>query len=644
VLFSRLLKILEKASKFREKADMKNTASKLLNGVFNEFKSNSTENIISSNDTSLQRFMGLKEEEKARYLETKGAPSEYSIENAIELTNSGVFSSLYKSVDRNKYWRKHYNLDDFVQKTLLESVHTMFQSICKRPVNIKELAGICKPVSESAPGSSGDILSNALKTALSNNSQNQFQNIKVAIYHNGVPLSEDDISPEVFDRLIEKSAQNTAVISNLELESVSYKPYINNVLEMLVQPESRIDEREYSIDLSKIDMQAVLSQESLYERYNLFIQFCASAGINIAEKAIVDKPLVRDIEHLRVSYEAEDLFIFNDDHFVLNAIRSLFKREPFPIELLALRNMLDTLGKVDVLNHLRESRCCRAELVDVYSDQCALIENEFDRFSEIMRDPVSGGIDLRNKYVVKQRHNYRCWLATESVKNEYLEVVGGELPSLLSVYYRLCSAEKVFGEIESSHSSGQIENWLTVGGIFINTDATVKAMPSLSADTPLLTTQGCSIGKKSLINFEEPEKDGIWTNSESAYLMFKIDDEEGKEEDIYTVSVRLRTYGSKKIPNREIQLCAFGNISSIRPTVINAVVNDDSSKLFSLPLKDVVNSNYYVLQFNITATANPHSLGDSEDNRDLGVMVEKIELHRTTSESTIRIEERVENG
>ena len=96
-----------------------------------------------------------------------------------------------------------------------------------------------------------------------------------------------------------------------------------------------------------------------------------------------------------------------------------------------------------------------------------------------------------------------------------------------------------------------------------------------------------------LFNFETVEKGGAWTNAESAYMMFKIDDELKNKDIEYSISVKLHTYGSKKLPSRSIYLSAVGDFPESTPSEIRATVNDDRVQRFVLPLKDVVASNYY---------------------------------------------------
>jgi len=621
---------VQKTIDFREKADMLNTAKKLLSGVYTDFKEKSQETIIAHNDTSFERFLNLSDERKTLYLSTKNIHKPFLISDTVSLVNDGVFSSIHKSVEAIEFWRKHYNLEDFVQNSVLESVHSIFQSICKRPMDLSELVSICRYKEEQKSVSTpGDLLSHAIKVALScNGSSTRFNKPDMAIYRNCTPAQEEHISPDVFNQIILENIENKKAVKELDVTGLSYQPYIDNVFEMLVQPYHVIDQRRFSIDISVIDMKAVLSHDNLYERYNTFINLCTEAGINIAEHALVDQPIVRLVEHQRMIYVVEDLIFYDDKLFVLNAVRCLFKREPFPIEMHALSNMLDSLGKLDVLKYLTENINCRVKKIDLNTDHCNLIESEFKRFCEVMRDPISGGINLRNRYLVKKRNDLRWYLSVQATTESFIDQIGGDTQALLTLYYHLNSAKSEFGGSDSELTGlGHIENWLTHDGTFINSETVNNSIFSLTSEEPLEIKNVDDFGKQSMVNFQKIEPEGAWTKACAAHMMFTISDEHRSEYD-YSITIKLRSYGSEKIPGREVCVSVISDIPYSNPMQAREIMTDDSARMFTLPLTDADVSKYYVAHFYISSTANPHKLEDSPDDRDLGLMVQQIKINR----------------
>ena len=622
---------VQRSIDFRKKADMRNTAKKLLNGVYSDFKEYSQKTIVAHNDTSFERFLNLSDERKTLYLSTKEIHTPFLISDAVSLLNAGVFTSIHKSVEAIEFWRKHYNLEDFVQNSVLESVHSIFQSICKRPMELSELVSICRyKVEHQSVTTPGDLLSHAIKVALSSSDGvTIFNKPNTALYHNCTPVNEEHLSPDVFNELIQKSIETKKTVRELDVTELSYQPYINNVFDMLVLPYHVIDQRRFSIDISMIDMKAVLSQDSLYERYNMFIDLCTHSGINIAETALVDQPNVRSVEHQRMNYVVEDFIFFENELFVLNAVRCLFKRDPFPIEMLALGNMLDSLGKLDVLNYLTENINCRVNKFNLSTDHCTLIEQAYTRFCEVMRDPISGGVDLRNRYLVEKRNNLRWYLKIKTTNETFMNQVGRDTQALLALYYHLNSVESEFeGSDSALPGFGHIENWLTLVGTFISPNTVRSSMISLSSQQPLKIRNIDDTQKMSMINFQKIETEGAWTKECAAHMMFTISDEQQSEYD-YSITIRLRSYGSEKIPDREVCVSVISDIPYSNPTETRDFLTDDAAKSFTLPLADADVSKYFIAHFYISSTTNPHKLEESPDNRDLGLMIQQIEINRT---------------
>jgi len=619
------------SSEFRKKADMRNTASKLSASVYSTFKEKSLQTVIASNDTSLQRFLGLDEQRKTLFLSTVGYHEEFRIENASQLVDDGYFSSVYKSVPATEYWRKHFNLEDLVQNTLLESVHVAYSSFCKRPVKLAELVSVSRYKVEQTDSTSGELLSHAIKSALGfSDKTTRFNKPTLAIYNANLPANEEHISPDHLNDLIAENLNNLKTIEENEAASPRNRPFINNVIEMITQPEHVLDDRDFSIDIKKIDMTEVLSHNSLYLRYNSFINQCSQNGINVADSAIVDQPVVRLVEHNRLTYELEDIYFYSDDLFIAQAVRCLFKRDAFPLEMIALREMLSTLGKIDVLRYLNENGCRRARIRDLDDTRLRFLEPDFEQFAEVMRDPVSGSVQQRNRYLVEKRDVYRWWLKSQSTEKSYLSDSADNVRSLLSLYFHLCSADNTINHRSGEFSQeGDVAHWLTVDGTFINSESVISSVLRLVPDQPLSI---CNVGvdnKPSFVNFQKIEPEGSWTKDRSAYLLFAIDSGAMRKEDFdYSVSVTLRSYGSKKVPGRHVRVSAVADVAEAEASVVDGMLVDDAAKLFSLPLKNAAESNYFVFEFYISATTNPQVLDESPDDRELGLMVQQMVLHR----------------
>jgi len=637
-------KAVKKSADFRKKADMKNTAKKLLSGVFSEFKEKSTESFVSANDTSLQRFLALSPERKILYLNTFGIHESYNPDNLANLISNGVFSSVYKSVNKISFWRKHYNVDDFVHSSLLESVHCVYQNVCKRHIELAELTTICRYKKESkGKATAGALMSHALKNALSHRGfRRRFHNPELAIYSNYISANEGHISPDSFENLITQNLQHQKEIDALPLTEITYRPHINNVLEMIVQPISEINRRSYSIDLSVFDMEAILSSNNLYKRYNDFLTECTKNGVDIVEQAIVDQPVVREVEYNRFHYSLEDLYFHDDDLFVLNAVRCLFKRDPFPIESFTLRNMLDTLGKKDVLTYLSANRSNRAFLSFENISLVETLEEDFTRFAAVMRDPVSGGIEMRNRYCVEKRNNYRVWLSTKEALEGYLQQINNDSHALYSLYYHLCNSESDFNLADTVvPEEGKIENWLMVDGTFMNSGKLEKSMLTLKPEVALNINNISVVNKDSLINFHKIEADGAWSNTGSSHLMFSMNDDDVDHETYeYSVSVRLRSYGSKMVPGRQVRVSVVSNQPDAEKIEAKGVLADDATKLFSLPLNNAAGAAYHLVQFYISSVTNPAVLEGSPDNRDLGLMVQQVTIHRVAKQIKSNSEEK----
>ena len=646
---------VSKTRKFRNKADMHNTATSMMGSALDAYIEDSMDLLTGVNERSLERYIAMDAERQRIYLDTLDFEGTVILEDDIDsIMKTGLFDSVYLSVGPKQYWRKHYDIQEFVQNSILEGIHTIYRALYKQEISFKQILKICQYVRETDLKSAADILCHAIQDALSQTGENdRFSHTQFALSCNGKLISDESELLISMKKCVTSSTDITAYLRSKSNEDSFFQPSVNNFIELLVMPPDEICNRRFPVCFDNTELvkslASALTVSSLHQRFNAVMTVLTDHDIDISSKFLMDHPVVRAVESKRMCYRIEDFIYYDNDDFILNAVRSLCKRDPFAIEHYALQQMLISLGKVDVLSYISSNPSCQAKLACIDTTSVNFTMSAFTDFVNLMRDPLSGGISLRNEYLVRSRHNNRWKLACSSLIDQYYSEADADFQAMLSTYHCL-AGQKADYESNKQYVNefGNVSSWLSADGYFHNLQLVEKNIVRFVPGETLQLGRLPPDQSSSLIGFHKVEVDGAWTMSKTAKMMLCVEagssdklvhDEVpvNKEEKQnistdesyctqYQLELKMRVFGSNYLAPRIVSVSITSELSD--SCVVSTETSVDKDESFTTILKLPVNTigKMLVIDFSISDTANPSVLQGSVDARDLGIMVQSVTL------------------
>jgi len=588
---------------------------------------NSGELLKNTADRSMQRFMLLEEEKQHRYLRYITNANVESELCCATLWNSGVFDSLYRCVEPKNYWKKHYSVDDFVHFSLLESVSSVYLSLRKREISLDELLKICSLLTTNNRRSPGAILSHSISDALtSSGSDISEQSIDVELFAGSKPVVQEDLSEVNLNDRIFANLKCVQIIKAEKLADYKKAPAIDNAFELIYLGKEAVLSRGSTFAVEALDWDAIYSCQSVYKRYNKLVSECAVHGIDLNQVCILDKPVVSTVQPARTCYEIGELTIYQQDDFILNAVRSLFKRNPFVIELIVFREMYRNFGKSGLLDYLVAQPTRRASIAPAKQLETKGMDAEFSHFCEVMRDPTAGGYNERNRYALDARNNERWHFNVNVTVEEYMQLVDRNRKVINSVYYHLVSKENDYAWFDGDSSEYEsIENWIKPSGSFKLNAAQIDSLLSLRTGDAKSIATISSYEKTSFDDFHPVEEGGAWSSCLKAEINClligrnKVDHET-------VLNIRFSTKGGEIDNPKTVTVRLVEDESGSCIDERTLTVTGDKTQSVNLNISDLSGQELVTIELEIDRMYNPHEEVGSTDTRDLGVMVHSMSL------------------
>ncbi len=630
---------VERVRKFRNRAKMANTAVAITREIPEKLSDVGKQLLASPALSSAERFEELDEASRGSFAEAHDVSPDTSLEDIIP-----HLPAFYRMPEKLQYWRKHYELGDLVHDTLLESIHTAYIAIAKRPITFKEIIRLLSQVTNADSNSSypfGETIHEAILDAMGNKG-GLFEDPEIAILENG-SLASDWRTAVSAERIEKYSTEKTARkrrILDIVGPSSRNRRVVTNLIELMLLPQEMFSEIETSCDLSVQDLESVKSVHGLAQKMNRLIAQANKKEISLADHFVMDHLQVPQVEPKTIRYAVEEFIYYSGDKFILNAVRRIDKRDPFALEALVLSGMLMNLGVAAVLKHLLLRAEGRIEIInfdenknyDAHADQLA-------RFMDAARDPLFGLIDIRNDYEVLKRHNDRWWINQKGPREALYHDSGSNMAFLNMLYAQLSQtpSERADPTLKHDNPAWQMD----ASGHYVSipelNSATALALPS--GETLNIGTTLAGVFTSASIGFFEPEENGVWTRGSGGSVVVSIDAEKLAAATPEQKKLRLKMsfFGSNffetprklsvsLVPKSKVLPAVFDDdevMIALNMGLTREVSRDDAMEL-DIDLSKISDEDLHVLRIDIDRVTSPAAEGLSDDGRELGFMLHSL--------------------
>lgn len=590
------------------------------------------------------------------------APSACSAERCLELTEAQrgpfaqalgadparpeSFAAPWRAVAPRQFWRKHYELGDLVFGTVLESVHAMSLALAKRPARLAEMLRLFGPDQSTARSSDrnsdrspdrnlGAMLSAAITRALEDKA-GTFHDPEILLLENGAVTDwRTAIQPDRIETFLAGKADRQLQVAKA-LDGVGPQPDIGNLAEFLLLPARALRRRRAPFDLALLDLEQVQAARRPAERLARLVAAADEAGLRLNDHLVFDHLLPRRVEPRVHSYVLEDFLYFAGDHFLLNAIRRIDKRDPFAIEMVVLSGMMASLGRAAVLAHLlhRAEGRIIVEGFDPDAPQQRNFEAEaqaVQQFMDAARDPLSGLIEARNAYEMARRDNGRWWLRNKAEADALWQDAQGDMGLLVLLYAQLCEtpADRACPQRRRHDPAWRID----AQGRFLpqmrDPDAALVLYPGRRQG---VTPDLAGVMAGAARGFHAPEMPGAWTDGAEGSLLLRLPDAlpEGAR-----LHLELGAFGTAALGQaRRLTLVLRDVEAPMTPLLedgpaplvaLQFTVGRDQVSGFDMPLPRDARGPC-LLHLALDRAASPAELGVSGDARQLGVLLRSLEI------------------
>jgi hypothetical protein len=598
---------------FRERADMSNTAKMILNGLPERLSVLSQELMEKQDPLSVERYAEMDDAHKAEFAAIAG-----DIDPADLAQIAQVLPALFRSVAPKQFWRKHYEIGDLVFDNPLESIHAIFMAMCKRHVTIQQLIkifGVAK--ADKKDSFEVAIVIEAFRLA-HENATGLFFDQDTLFLEQGDPIDPAALfAAESISRHLAKKKQSTAyLLTALDLNT---RPKITNLAEILILPVTELALREAPVDLSKIDIDYVMGPRTLAKRMNRLLAEGDHVGLDFTEHMVFDELIPRPTEHNVTSYVLEDFVYFSGDMFMLNAYRSLLKRDPFPLEMLVMSSILSTVGKRVILSMLLAQAGGKVQVSNLKSTDFEVLQTNFDRFIANARDPLMGLIDARNAFEIQRRHNGRWWINNKTHWEAIWTDSGQDISAVNRLYQKLIDQSTIKLQLDTS-------------GFFFDptSDAHHNTLLNRNKKINFNNQNQTQIGR-ALLNFHHVEDTGVWTNGVSGIVLAQCLEASDPLEDnqVITLEAAVMFFASQYLGPREmvmnVRYCNAGETAwaSVEQTV---EVESDDQQTVTVECAGMTSGATAMISLSIDQAASPSQAGLTSDQRQLGIHLGSVKL------------------
>lgn len=598
---------------FRKRADMSNTAKMISNGLPERLSVLSQELMEKQDPLSVERYAEMDDARKAEFAAIAG-----DIDPANIALIAQALPARFRSVAPKQFWRKHYEIGDLVFDNPLESIHAIFMALCKRHVTVQELTEIYDVAKVDKQDRFGvAIVVEAFRLA-HENATGLFFEQDIVFLEQG-----DAVDPAVLftaaniNGYLAKKKQNTAhLLMALELNT---RPKITNLAEILILPVTELAVREAPVDLSKIDIDYMMAPRTLAKRMNRLLAEGDRAGLDFSEHMVFDDLTPRPIEHNVTSYVLEDFVYFSGDMFMLNAYRSLLKRDPFPLEMLVMSGILSTTGKRIIVSMLLAQAGGKVEISNLKSIDFEPLQANFDRFIANARDPLMGLIDARNAFEIQRRHNSRWWINNKTLWDAVWTEAAQDISSINSLYQNLIDQSTIKLQQDAS-------------GLFFDPTSDAHQNTLLKRNKKVnFNKQNQTQIDSALLNFHPVEDTGVWTNGVSGIVLAQCLEASDPLEDnqVITLEAAVTFFASQHLGPREMMMnvryCNVGQTDWANAEQAVEVEND-AQQTVTVECAGMTSGATAMISLSIDQATSPSQAGISSDQRQLGIHLGSVKL------------------
>ena len=626
---------------FRARADMANTAKAVRTGMVTRTADVGQALLETPSALSAERFEELPGPARDAFAQTLGAPKGADLDTVLP-----HLPALYRAPAPRQYWRKHYELGDFVHGTLLENLHAAYMNCAKRPITFREMIGVLNSALNTEGGplwQIGDTTRAAILRALDDKG-GLFFDPEIVFLDNGA-LADDWqalLAPERIEDFAKAKTARRAAVQAATAKSDPVWPEITNLAELLLIPAPLLRQRSAPIDLSLLDLDAVQAVRKPSQRLNRLIAQANDAGLRLGDHLVFDHLQVPEINPRVTHYAIEDFLYYSGDMFILNAVRCIDKRNPFAIEAMGLNSMLNTLGMAAVLQHL----LLRAEgrITVAGFDKTRDMEGEaeaFRRFMDAARDPLFGLIEARNTYEVQKRNNGRWWLANKESCDALWHDSGSNM-GVLSLTYALLSespAERANPRLRRDNPVWQMDS---LGRFRRAADTLHDGLALKPGKTLTLSPNTAGAFETASAGFYPTEEAGVWTRGLEGSIVLQLDPEAlptAPKDGAKALRLTLGFFGSSHFEGQRKMtlsllkadlsaLALFDVNGTEEPPLASTItsVTRDAPIEVDLPLEALQEAGPYTLRLEIDRGTSPMEAGLSPDERQLGILVKTLTL------------------
>jgi|GEM_PF-1525705 len=623
---------VDRVRAFRARAAMRNTAQDIVHHLPERLARMGEGLLAGPAERSVERYLELPPESRADFARATGCPADDADEAGLIAAGAPVFRPPLPV----QFWRKHYELTDLIEATLLDSVHAAYRAFCKRQPTLKELIDAALVAEESGPAAG---MQQAMTAALATRGS-VFHNPEVVILQDGLPCDwQAEFTPA---RIGTTAAARTARIDRLVLlcsqiagqiaGQSAPRPALTNVLELLVLPPAEIRARTAPAGmaahagLAGLDLDWIHAPRRLGERLTRLVAAASTADIALDRHFVFDLPVAPAIDPMTRQYCREDFIFLDGDLFVLNAVRCIDKRDPHPIETLVLQSLIANYDKVAVITYLLARGGARVSVSGLDEPTESLIEAELGVFIANARDPLFGLIDARNAYEIQRRHNERWWLANKPLVDACWQRFDGDMRSLIAIH----AALDLPLATPATRFRG-MQSYVGPNGLLFSPESCVRNAVTLRVDEALqVGSFGTDAMQAALRNFHPIEAVGAWIDGRAGQIGLGLRLARGQAPLHHPrVEIDLAFFGAARLGPRVLTvtvLCQDKRGSYWHPSAQELTLTSDEPRRVMVDCLSLRDGSYVVIDIDLSDTTSPLEAGVSTDSRNLGAMVQRIAI------------------
>lgn len=419
----------QRTSRYAERHPMAHEMPKLAKALHEIASESGAANFVSDNLFTTFSLAGLEAPRLAARVAHRTGKRLEETSDAAELgalrdANPQSFALAYPFVEEVRYWRRHFELEEFFYPTAAETCFAIYRMVLKRDPSFIEF-GLA--TSELA-GTKGAVpVAAVLKLLMRVCGREPGMDFAgpVELYDRGAFIDPPTLASQDLQAHLERRiAHRLAVCEALPPVEVPAfgRPADRNLFQILMLRDDWVDPALGAVIAASGavgSVKGVGAAQDLLARYMAACESLAKSGLRTGDIFLQDEPLPSAVDYGRAVYSISDFWPMRGAEFVIHLIRCLRKRDPFPSEMWSLRALLENRGKLATIREVMAMPGSNGRVID--SDQSALVDDLQARASQLgtlvsrFRSAYSGGWDLRNDYLERKRNLSRLQLRLQPV-------------------------------------------------------------------------------------------------------------------------------------------------------------------------------------------------------------------------------------